>query len=108
MSLRLLRTGESPAPEQTRASLPGAAQALAVESLPEEDHTWGVHEVLGGGVLGERLDQLAQRYYGDASLWRVIAAANDIADPSAIPAGTLLRIPPAALLPGAGAGWRQV
>lgn len=100
MSLRLLRTGESPAPEQPAARLPGSAQASVVEALPQEDHTWGVHEVLGGGVLGERLDQLAEHYYGDPSLWRVIAAANDIADPSAIPAGTLLRIPPPALLPG--------
>lgn len=106
MSLRLLRTSEAAVPEQPPARISNSEQSHLVESLPEQDHTWGVHEVLGGGVLGERLDQLAARYYGDPSLWRVIAAANNIADPSAIPAGTLLRIPPPALLPALGAARR--
>ncbi|HEY1656495.1 MAG TPA: hypothetical protein VGF86_15440 [Candidatus Tumulicola sp.] len=43
---------------------------------------------------GERLDHLASRYYGDPSLWRVLARYNNIADPARIPPGTTLRIPP--------------
>jgi hypothetical protein len=49
---------------------------------------------------GERLDHLALQYYGDASLWRMIAAFNDFSDPLRIPAGTTVRIPPAS-------AWRQ-
>lgn len=43
---------------------------------------------------GERLDRLASRYYGDPSLWRVLARYNGIEDPSRIAPGTTLRIPP--------------
>lgn len=43
----------------------------------------------------ERLDTLAQTYYGDATLWWQVADGNvDIAlDWSSIPVGTTLRIP---------------
>lgn len=108
MSLRLLRTAEAAIPELPGPGIPSSVQVKMAESLPAEDHTWGVHELLGGGVEGERLDQLAERYYGDAGLWRVIAAANNIDDPSAMPAGTLLRIPPPALLPARSAARRRV
>ncbi len=47
-----------------------------------------------GAAVVERLDQLAERYYGNASLWRVIAAANTIEDPGALPPGVLIEIPP--------------
>jgi nucleoid-associated protein YgaU len=53
-----------------------------------------VHEVTGAGDSAERLDEIAQIYYGDASMWRTIASANGISDPTALVAGTLLRIPP--------------
>jgi hypothetical protein len=61
-----------------------------------------VHEMLGGGEgeageppgVGERLDDLAQRTYGDPSLWRLLAAFNAIEDPLHIPPGRLLRLPP--------------
>lgn len=60
-----------------------------------------VHEVAGEGLDGEsgagqveRIDQLAYRYYGNASLWRILAAFNGLDDPARMPAGTLLRIPP--------------
>ena len=42
---------------------------------------------------GERLDVIAQRYYGDSSYWWVIAACSGIGWPLQLPAGTLLRIP---------------
>lgn len=42
----------------------------------------------------DRLDLIAQRIYGDDTLWWKIADANpEILDWSDVPAGTLLRIP---------------
>jgi hypothetical protein len=43
--------------------------------------------------VGERLDLLAYRYYGDEEYWWVIALANRIQDPFALTPGTRLRIP---------------
>ena len=45
---------------------------------------------------GERLDQIAYRYYRDAALWRLVALANDIQDPFRLPPDRPLRIPSAA------------
>lgn len=43
---------------------------------------------------GDRLDTLAYQFYGDQSLWYIIASANNIHDPSfAVEDGTTLRIP---------------
>ena len=42
---------------------------------------------------GDRLDSIAEKYLGDASLWWVIATANQIHDaPFSLPDGTVLRI----------------
>ena len=41
---------------------------------------------------GDRLDHLAQQFYGDQSLWWFIANANNLSTMN-IPAGTSLRIP---------------
>ena len=46
-------------------------------------------------VIGDRLDILADEYYGDPSLWWYIALANSILPTSyAIEPNTRLRIPP--------------
>ena len=43
---------------------------------------------------GDRLDTLAYQYYRDASLWWIIAAANNIHNaPFGLNDGTILRIP---------------
>jgi hypothetical protein len=42
---------------------------------------------------GDTLDRIAARYYGDATLWRQIAAANGNQDPLAITPGQLIAIP---------------
>jgi nucleoid-associated protein YgaU len=43
---------------------------------------------------GDRLDSIAQQYLDDASLWWVIATANQIHDaPFSLADGTILRIP---------------
>jgi len=43
---------------------------------------------------GDRLDTLAHQFFGDASLWWIIATTNNIHDATfAIEDGTILRIP---------------
>ena len=43
---------------------------------------------------GDRLDSLAYQYYKDASLWWIIASANNIHNaPLGLTDGTILRIP---------------
>lgn len=43
---------------------------------------------------GDRLDTLAYQYYNDASLWWIIASANNIHNaPFGLDDGTILRIP---------------
>lgn len=43
---------------------------------------------------GDRLDTLAYDFYGDSSLWWIIATANNIHDATfAVPDGTTLRVP---------------
>ncbi len=41
------------------------------------------------------LEQVAQREYGDPALWRALASANGIDDPTRVPRGTALLLPPA-------------
>lgn len=40
-----------------------------------------------------RLDILAGQYYGDGSLWWIIAAASDVGWGLQVPVGTIIRIP---------------
>jgi hypothetical protein len=43
---------------------------------------------------GDRLDTLANQFYGNSSLWWIIAAANNLHGAMfAVPDGTVLRIP---------------
>lgn len=100
MSLRLLRRPETVAPAEAPAPAPGV-QPLVPEPQDFAPEDLQVHEVAGEGSAdgepagqGERLDELAHRLYGDASLWRVIAAFNGLDDPARVPAGTRLMIPP--------------
>lgn len=45
-------------------------------------------------TIGDRFDTLAQQYYGDSSLWWVIANANTLEQDSLTPPeGTQIRIP---------------
>ncbi|WP_131828454.1 LysM peptidoglycan-binding domain-containing protein, partial [Mycobacteroides abscessus] len=44
-------------------------------------------------VAGDTLSALALRFYGDAELYRLIAAVNGISDPGAIGVGRRLVIP---------------
>lgn len=95
LRLRMLRVDDAAAEGVDEASdiEPGA---LGDFPLPEdfggEDSI--VHELLGDGDgSGERLDQLADRYYGDPAYWRLLAGCNDIDDPGRLSAGTALYCP---------------
>lgn len=46
------------------------------------------------GMQGDRLDNLAYKYYNDANLWWIIARANNIGKGSlSVPIGAQIRIP---------------
>jgi len=61
---------------------------VVIPPLPDDRF----HEV----QLGERIDQIAFSYLGDAKLWWVIAEANDLAWAAELAPGTVLRVPPLA------------
>jgi hypothetical protein len=98
LSLRLWRVGEPPPRPAAPAASPAGAAALALTSMDIPEEEIGLHEVVGGGDdgrnAGERLDEIAARYYGEPGLWRLLAVFNGIADPTAIPPPRSLRIPP--------------
>jgi len=103
LSMRLLRVDEA-SPEANPALVPASGlSAEELATLPPE--AFEAHEVLGAGgapgqppVVGQRLDELAHQYYGDPSLWRLVASLNGIADPMQVPSGTVLRMPSASAL----------
>ncbi|GAA1976249.1 LysM peptidoglycan-binding domain-containing protein [Kitasatospora viridis] len=86
----------SPTGEPTRATV-----TLALTEIPlitgGQNPTSGalnarrVHRT----VAGDSLQSLAYREYGDATVWRVIAEANDIDDPMVLEPGTELLLPAA-------------
>jgi hypothetical protein len=96
--LRLSRVAE-PATPRVEAAPPAEGEAapssaMTLPDIPEDQLTF--HEVTGGDDQpGERLDEIATRYYGEPGLWRVIAVYNGIADPLQVPPPRILRIPPA-------------
>ena len=98
MTMRFLRVLDTATAE--RRAIP--ASALDTSDAGRErarDHVVASAADPAAVHPGERLDQLASRYYGDPSLWRVLARYNNIADPNQIPPGTTLRIPPVASPP---------
>ena len=60
---------------------------LPVEYMPRPDDRF--HTV----VTGDRLDVLAPRYLGDASLWWLICECNNLPFPLDLQPGMVLRIP---------------
>ena len=56
-------------------------------SIPENDN-----DIYVISQMGDRLDNLAVQFYGDASLWWYIAKANGLSD-FRVEAGKSLRIP---------------
>ena len=68
----------------------------------EADENWGNQNPTSGTPnpnrthqvrVGDTLDRVAAKYYGDSTKWRSIASVNGITDPLAIRPGQLLAIP---------------
>lgn len=56
---------------------------------PDEDATLQIHVF----IVTDTLSAIAQKYYGDWRLWRIIAERNHVLDPRQIAHGTELIIP---------------
>jgi nucleoid-associated protein YgaU len=72
----------------------GGQDRTVIVATPQRNWTFSFasHQVSGN----ERLDTMAQRFYGDPSLWWQIADANpEIMDWTTLAAGQVLRIPAA-------------
>lgn len=109
LRMRLVRVSE---PDLNQPAAPPLS--MLPEDLNAVSGDLPVHEVIGGGKQGvdgdeeasqvegdasaERLDEIALRKFGDSRLWRAIASFNGVDNPLDVPAGTLLRIPPASAL----------
>jgi nucleoid-associated protein YgaU len=52
-------------------------------------------------VSGDSLPSMAYREYGDPTLWRALAEANEIDDPMRLPVGVTLLVPALEELDGA-------
>ena len=94
-------------PEYTEEQLTGGNMMPASmpydsnEAPPTMNEKTTLHSVIGSLASSEgandgdaeRLDQLAYEHYGDPSQWRLLAWANNIADPAEIAAGQVLGFP---------------
>ncbi len=78
-----------------------ASVDLSLEQF-EPDANWGPQNPTSGTPkpkrthqvqVGDTLDRIAARYYGDSTKWRDIAALNGIADPLDLTPGRLISIP---------------
>ncbi len=94
LSLSLMRVSEIVRSGNVRRAQPPQQFPTRAE-LGTSDTSWKAHEEIGDGVNGDRLDQLASRYYGRPELWRLIAVANGIRNPARVAPGKVLQIPPA-------------
>jgi hypothetical protein len=94
LRMRLLRVAEQVS--RTAAADPGLWQPGGIAGAA----AGGVrlHQTLGGRVgetsEGERLDEIANRYYGNPALWKELARYNRSLDPTRVPPGTVVQIPP--------------
>ncbi|MBC3839977.1 LysM peptidoglycan-binding domain-containing protein [Streptacidiphilus sp. 4-A2] len=84
----------SPAGEPLRATVTLSLTEIAVLTAGQNPTSGAltarrVHRV----VAGDTLQSLAWREYGDATVWRVIAEANEIDDPMELEPGTELLLP---------------
>ena len=78
-----------------RASVDVVLVETPDEPKPQNPTSGGVQDrrsvVLGAG---DTLASLARQEYGDPNLWRALATANGVDDPSRVPPGTALVVPP--------------
>jgi hypothetical protein len=111
LSLRLVRTAAAPsatAGGSRNPAPPPISTAQATPRAPLADQPASMfHEVVGRSgpaseeapdARGERIDDLATRYYGNPAYWRLLASVNDLDDLPWVPTGRVLVVPPAELL----------
>lgn len=103
LRMRFLRVAEPTLPVPPELPEEPGALVVAAEELvadPTADPAeLPVHEVIGDGDGGgDRLDQLAHRFYGNAGFWRVLAAFNGLDQALELLPGTVLRIPTLAMV----------
>lgn len=67
-------------PEQLR----GYATVDWLSNQSYLEHVWAV---------GDRMDKLANKYFGDDEYWWIIALVNGVTLPLGVPVGTVLKIP---------------
>ena len=83
-------------PEEDMAEEPAEeAEAMPEEDMAEDDMADEAGPRTHVVVAGDNFWDLAERYYGDGSKWRMIADANPDASPDALTIGMSLTIPPA-------------
>ena len=87
-----------------------ATADVTLQRFPEDQQ--GTNPT-SGGIAGRRCAQIgdgdslasiAQREYGDPNLWRALAVANGVEDPTRLPTGTRLLVPPRTQAVGLAAG----
>jgi len=103
LRMRLRKVAIEPEARSTSGSVRARADLLPDSMTAGAGLQADTHVLLGSGGAkggGERLDQLADRYYGNPGLWRLIAAYNGIDDPMHMDEGRSLGIPDLSVLEG--------
>lgn len=77
-----IEPGDALNPARTDSAVDSTGMAATIATAVQSDGSGG----------GDRLDQLAWRFYGDASAWRLLAWLNDVDDPLRLGTGSELRI----------------
>jgi len=75
---------------------------ISLQQVVDEEEHAKQNPTSGGGVApktrllnaSDRLDLIAWEEYGDSTQWRLIASANQIADPLRLRAGQVILVPP--------------
>jgi hypothetical protein len=111
LSLRLVRTATIPASSHHGPPSPAPPPISTAQATPRAPLAGQpasmFHEVVGRSsgageapsrVRGERIDDLATRYYGNPAYWRHLASVNDLDDLPWVPSGRVLVVPPIDLL----------
>ncbi len=97
--LSVVFTYFSPEGVPLRASVTVVFQAVLNEFLGQNPTSRSEARKMRVVAEGETLDYIAHQEYGDSARWRHIALVNDIDNPMAVRAGTVLKLTP---IDGAG------
>ena len=94
-SVKLTFTLFEPNGTPVRATAAVDMQQVLGDVYPRQNPTSGGESLRASRVIqpGDTLDLIAYQEYGDSTLWRVLAQANNIEDPRAIRPGQRLMVP---------------